>query len=265
MKRFSAITAASLLAFSGASYANVDEIPDVETDKGSGFHGIVGLGAMNAPEYVGGSENETIAVPLINVNYNDTFYFKFNRAGWKFWKPSEKFFLGLELGRRAGWEKEDLESSFDNIENISSPQLEERDAIVLAGINAGYKSGRFNAEISILGGSADENVNDVEPGGEVVVRASYTFIANEKFTLSAAAKVESLSEDTVEYLYGTPTYKGDSTTNATIALVGTYNLNKSWVIMAAAGGTSLGDEIADSPLVADDSQSIALLGAAYKF
>ncbi|MFD2165073.1 MipA/OmpV family protein [Thalassotalea euphylliae] len=258
-------TLASILcASSFSAMANLDDIPDTSVKSGKGFHGMIGAGALNVPEYVGGDDAETEAVPLINVDYNDTLYWKFNRGGWWFWKPGKgDIRVGLEVGMRQGWERDDLKSSLNF--DISGPQYKEVENAILAGVNVAYHSGRFTAELSLLGSSADENFYDEEPGTEIVLRTSYTFIATKQFSLTASAKVEALSEDTVNYFYGINGYEGDSTTNFSVGALATYRFSKQWLALAGANFTSLGDEIKDSPIVADDSQTAALVGVAYTF
>ena len=256
----------SLLLTSTLSYANMDEIPELDAKKGSGLHGLVGIGAMSVPDYVGGSENEVHAIPLININYHDTYYIKFNRAGWWFWRPSHSNFrVGAELGFRQGWERDDLKESLDTMFDLSNPQYKKVDDSILYGLNAAFQAGRFSAEISLLNSSADENFYDQEPGTELVLRASYSIMATRNFNVTASTKVEALSEDTTDFLYGINGYAPDSAVNVSFAVIGSYKFSKNWLMLGGAGVNLLDDEIADSPIVEDDTQSMALLGVAYSF
>ncbi|REL36816.1 MipA/OmpV family protein [Thalassotalea euphylliae] len=251
---------------STTSYANLGEVPDIDTAKGSGLKGMLGLGAMSVPEYIGGNENETEVLPIINLTYQDKFYFRFNRGGWWFWQPQNSHLnAGLEVGFRRGWEREDLVTSLSDSLDLSGPQFNETDDAILAGVNVEYSNNGFSTEVSLLTASADENFYGEDPGIELILRASYTMVFSPKFSLSTSSKIEVLSKDTVNYYYGVNGYEGDLALNVSLAAIGAYRVTDNWLVLGSLGVNFLGSEIADSPLVADDSQSIAILGAAYSF
>ena len=183
---------------------------------------LIGAGVMSIPDYAGGSENETHAIPLINVSYNDSYYFKFNRGGWWFWQPKENNFrFGLEVGFRQGWDQEDLEASLEDMFDLSDPQFNEVDNIILVGLNTAFNYGNFNVDVSVMTGSADENYYGEEPGTELVLRASYTLKPRKNVTVTASTRIEALSEDTVNYLYGVNDYQGEFATNVGLNVIGT--------------------------------------------
>lgn len=255
-----------LYLVSSTSYANLGEIPDISTAKGSGFQGMLGLGVMSVPEYIGGSENETEALPIINLTYQDKFYFRFNRAGWWLWQPQNSHLnAGLEVGFRRGWEREDLVDSLSDTLDLSGPQFNETDDAILAGLNVEYRHNGFSTELSLLTASADENFYGEDPGLEMILRASYTMVFTPQFSLSTSSKIEVLSKETVNYYYGVNDYDGDLALNVSLAATGAYRVSDNWLILGSLGVNFLGSEVVDSPLVADDSQSIAILGASYSF
>ena len=83
------------------------------------------------------------------------------------------------------------------------------------------------------------------------------------------AKLEMLSEDAVGYLYydtvEDSAFKPDSAVNASLGLIGTYNINKDWMLIGAVLATGYDDSIADAPGVTEDSSTTALFGATYRF
>ena len=283
MKNNTILASTVLLAFSTTAFAempSVEAIPDMDTktEKApSGFRGMVGLAAANMPEYVGSDETETTGLPLINLSYNDTYYIKFNRIGATWAIGDSGFKLGVELTTRKGWDSSDVKNSsfYDELSpteklNIEPALKNDRDKIILFGPVASYKKGDWTAELALYGGKADEvnagiddngNAVKVEPGGEIVAKLGYRLFSHGKFNLTGQLKVEALSEDTVEYLYGVD----DSATNIAGTLIGMYAINKKWVVMGAVSVTSLDDTISDSIIVDDDTPTIALLGVAYAF
>lgn len=257
IKKILTLALALNLSFYTYAASDLESIPDMPIkEKKAGFHGIIGLGAANLAKFSGAEDNETIGIPIINVDYNDIVYFKFNRLGTWLWKPTNDVKVGLELGMRKGWDAEDIQLN----------GLQDRDNIIVFGVNSAYNKGNFKAEVSLLAGSADDNEFDESPGSELVTRFGYTFLKTNRTTVTATVKVELLSEETVTYLYGTSTNDSlDATTNVTAALSSTYRLGARWIAIGALGMQTLGDEITDSEIVEDDTQSIALLGVSYAF
>lgn len=249
-----ALSLASVSAFATSTVGSMNSVPDVNSDSKKGFHGQIGLGAASMPEYIGAKDSETVGVPLINVSYNDTFYFKFNRLGAWFYKNDNGFRVGGVLTRQAGYDKGDLPTSLKFIGD--------RDDTMLVGINAAYKKGMFSAEAGFLAGTGDNKKTDEgSEGGKFYVQAGYTFLATPKYTLTGMVKLENWDEDLVQYYYGAK----DASTNVTVGLVGTYKLTNKWTLLGAVTATSLGDEIADSPIVEEDSSNMVLIGATYSF
>lgn len=249
-------TALALALASTSAMANLDSIPDVENGAKKGFHGSVGIAVASMPEYVGGDDAETTALPLINVSYNDTFYFKYNRLGAWAYKGDNGFRVGGVITQHKGWESSDG----DLLENYK-----DRDASTMAGVNVAYAKGMFNSEAGYV-----VDVSDESDGAKFYAQATYTMLATPKYTLSIVAKVEALDDDLTEYYYSgfnedNSIYVADAATNVTLGLIGTYNINKKWKVIAAVTATSLDDEIADSPLVEEDTHNIALIGASYSF
>ena len=243
----------SISVFANSTIDSMNSVPDVKNESKKGFHGQVGLGAINKSEYLGSDDSETIAVPLINVSYNDTFYFKLNRLGAWFYKNNQGFRVGGVITTQGGYDKEDLPKNY---------QLFDRDSTTLIGVNAQYKRGMFSAEAGFLLGTGD-NAKDDEgsEGGKLYVQAGYTFVATSQYTLTGTVKIENWNEDLVEYYCGNK----DSAMNVTAGVIGTYNINKKWTLIGAATVTSMGDEITDSPIVVNDSSNMLLIGATYSF
>lgn len=252
-----ALTSASV--FAASTIGNVTNIPDVKKDLEHGFHGQVGLAVANLPEYVGGDDLETTVLPLINVSYNDRFYFKFNRLGAWLYKSDNGFRVGGVVTNHAGYDAGDVPDYLrDNL-------VEDRDDSTMLGINAEYKKGMFSAEVGYL-----QDISDTSDGAKMYIQANYTVLAAPKYTLTLVAKAEQLDDDMTSYYYSAINddnsfYTAKSATNLTIGTVGTYKINDKWTAIGALTVTSLGDEITDSPLVEKDTYNMVLVGATYSF
>ncbi len=252
MKR---LTVATVFFVSGSAFAgsgvvgNIGDVSAPSGDAAGGWKVQLGVGAINAQTFPGVDDTETNGVPLINVSYNDTFYFEFNKLGAWLWKPENTGFrIGLVATPRKGYDKGDG----------PNPLLEVDDT-ALAGIRAKWKSGMFSLNASLLGSSEDDS------GGEARLQANYTFIANKTGSLTGFAKVEALSEDAVDYFYYANSDTGDSSTIASLGLLGTYKVAAQWTVMGAVMASSYGDEISDAPGVTEDSGTTALIGLTYTF
>jgi outer membrane scaffolding protein for murein synthesis (MipA/OmpV family) len=249
-----ALSLVSVSVFANSTLGSMSNVPDVKHEAKKGFNGQVGLGLANISEYVGAKNNESILVPLINVNYNDTFYIKFNRLGAWFYKSDNGFRVGGVLTRQAGYDKKELPDGLIN-------KVGKEDT-TLVGVNAQYKKGKFSAEAGFLMGMGDNGKNDEgSDGGKFYAQAGYTFLATSQYTLTGMVKVAKWDEDLVEYYYGNK----DASTNVTVGLVGTYKLNDKWTMLGVVTAASLGDEITDSAIAEDDSSNMILLGATYSF
>jgi len=227
-----------------------EQVQAKKDDWTSGFHGMVGVAAINTPTYAGVDDQETIGAPLINVHWKDTVYFEYNKiGGWLFKSDDKTFRVGLVARSRKGCDRGDC--------NIVGHEV---DDYGVAGVRAKWRNGRFSIDASVLGASEEDS------GGEAEFIAKYTFLANKQMTLTAMAKFEMLSEDAVDYLYYADTDANiDAVTNVSLGVIGTYNLSANWTMIGAVLATSYGDDLSDAPGVTEDSGTTALLGATYRF
>lgn len=248
--------------FASSFVGKISHLPDVENKSKKGFHGQVGLGLAVLPTYIGADSTETSLLPLINVNYNDRFYFNANRLGAWVYQANYGVRLGGVITSHAGYDSDDLPNYLkDNL-------VFKRDDSIMAGVNAEFKRGMFSVEAGIV-----TDVSSASKGEKSYIQASYTVLAKPKYSLTIMAKAEMLDSDMTEYYYNsfydetstTPDYVAKSATNITLGAVGTYKINNKWTAMGAITATSLGDEIADSPLVENDSYNMVLVGATYSF
>lgn len=248
-----ALSIASTSVIASSEIGDLENIPDVESKAKQGLHGQVGIAIARMPEYIGGKDDENKILPLINVSYNDRFYFKFNRLGAWIYKSDNGFRVGGVISQHKGWESDDS----DLLAGKS-----DRDDSTMAGINAAYAKGKFNSEIGYV-----TDISNESDGSKFYAAATYTMLATRNYTLSATAKVSVLDEDLTSYYYSDADtgYEADSATNISLGLIGTYNISKKWTAIAAVTANSLDDEISDSPLVEDDTHNMVLMGVTYSF
>jgi outer membrane scaffolding protein for murein synthesis (MipA/OmpV family) len=255
----SSAAAALLFASSAAMAGVVSDVGsaadhDVEQND-KDWSGLVGLAILSAPEYMGSEDTEASGVPVIIVDYKDTAYFKVNRGGYWFLKTNKDFRMGALIKIRPGaWEKDD-----DSIEDLGPipAGFDEPDAQVEAGINAQYKVGMLTIEGQLTSG---EDVN-------AALSLNYDLIKSKEMVLTAQVSIEALGEDTVRYNWfgDIGSADADAAVNTTIGLVGLYSLTPEWKLTYGVLATSLADEIKDSPIVEEDSFTVAFIGALWAF
>lgn len=254
------LTLSSSAALAGGM-GDVATLPDTKVDADEGFTGMIGLGALSRPEYIGSDQNEGKAVPLINVNYRDIAYIKFNRAGLWFWKPQD---TGLRFGAlvkpRTGWRRNDG----DRLSGMDT-----RDDSVEAGLNIAWHYDRAVFEAAYL-----TDMSDASDGDSAFINFAYSFVQSPQWNLRGQVGFEYLDDDVTGYYWGVPSsearpsrraYSPDEEWNASVALIATYSLSDSWAILGGAVYTSLGDEISDSPIVEEDNYTSGFIGAVWKF
>ncbi len=254
------IAALSLAVFTNLAWADVvsdaGSIPDYESkDDDKDWSGMLGLAALNAPEYWGSEDDEGTAAPVIIVDYKDTAYFRVNRGGYWFWKPNDSLRVGaLVKLRPAAWEDDD-----DSIEDLGPlpAGFDEPDAQAEPGLNLMWRSGEVSAEVQVTSG---EDTN-------VAASFDYRLTVSDQTSLTLRVGVEVLGEDEVKYQwYGdTSGADVDSATNTSLSLIGMTRLNPSWSVFYGATTTSLDDEIDDSIIVEEDTYTVAFVGAGWHF
>ena len=254
------VATASTSTFAGVA-SDVGAIPahdTVKTDKD--WSGMLGLALLSAPEYISSGDTESSGAPIIIVDYKDTAYFKVNRGGYWFYKPSETFRVGALVKLRPGaWEDDD--DSLEDLALARPASFDEPDAQAEAGVNFLVQSGKVEFEGQFLSGE-DINVN---------LSLKYHLIRSKESTLTVAFEAESLGEDTVLYnWYGDDdafdvNSSLDSATNTSLSLIGTYSLNAEWKLLYGVKATSLDDAIKDSPIGDEDNYNLGFLGAAWVF
>jgi outer membrane protein len=240
---------------------DVASLPETRTEAGTGLHGMLGIAALNQPEYIGSDNDETRAVPLININYNDIAYIKFNRAGVWFWKtPDTGVRFGAVIKPRRGW---------DDSDGSRLSGMNDRDDSIEAGLNLAWYFDHGELEFAYL-----TDVSDESDGDSAYINLAYTLVENPQWRLRGVVNLEYLDDDVTDYYWGVrqseaipgrPRYKPDDAWNTSAGLVATYSFSPSWALLGGAVYTVLGDDIEDSPIVEDDDYVTAFAGVAWTF
>jgi outer membrane protein len=265
------ITAAALMMASVTALAGVvgdlDDLenigdPAVIQKKAPGnFTGLVGIGVLSHPEYIGSDKEDTAFVPLINVSYKDTVYLDLSSLGAWFWKSADTSLrIGVLARSRRGWEQQD------------DPVLSgmgDRDDSIEAGLNVAWRYAAADVEVGYL-----TDISNDSDGNSAYFNLGYMFVRTPQWRLRANLNLEYVDDDVTSFYWGVPpslatagrpAYSPDAAWNTTLGLTANYAISEKWNVAAGATYNMLGDEIGDSPIVKDDNYYTIFAGLGWKF
>ncbi|HEU4779510.1 MAG TPA: MipA/OmpV family protein [Steroidobacteraceae bacterium] len=147
--------------------------------------------------------------------------------------------------------------------------LEDRHSTVDIGLDAGIQGKWGSLSLEVL---ADALGN--HEGGEATISYEYEFAVTERLAITPSLGVSYYNEKLADYYFGVRPgeardmrvqYQPGASGVATAGVTMTYGLTESWTLVGVVQHMSLGDELADSPLVAEESSTTAVIGALYRF
>lgn len=207
--------------------------------------GYLGAGALYMSRYTGGTRYETDPIPLAMIDYKETAYIHFDRAGVRMWSSRDKkMALGIAAEPRFGYHAEDgarlagMSTRRDAIEGGAVfewelPSLSLSLAYFTDWSRAtGGQSWRFSAGRQLVdGGPWDIDASiDLDYADAKIARYYFGVRADE----STAAR---------------PAYQPRAALISTLGFSGAYKLNKSYALLFGSGLSFLGASAADSPIV----------------
>jgi len=269
MKR---VLAAALMALSGSasvcvSAGAMDDLiviaPLDNSVRGAGLHGEVLAAVVTRPKYSGSQTSSVVALPLINISYNDTLYFNVHRLGyWLPWKFEDgKVRFGLLAEQQRG---------FVATDGALLAGMSDRDAATEAGVNVAWDSPIGYLDFAYL-----NDVSDTHDGSAVKVMFSTRLIERGKLFIKASGGYERMSRSAVSYYYGVksseatatrPQYAAaDSTIHTYVALDARYRISKQWSLNAHLSNNKLGEQIENSPVVDRTNVTVGYIAAGWHF
>ena len=147
--------------------------------------------------------------------------------------------------------------------------LEDRHSTIDMGLDAGIQGNWGSLSIEVL---ADVLGN--HEGFEAGITYEYEFAVTERLAFTPSLGVSYYDEKLADYYFGVrpgeardsrAAYQPDASGVATATMTMSYALTKDWTLVGVIQLMELGDELADSPLVAEKSSTTAVIGAMYRF
>lgn len=224
---------------------------------------VLGLGVVYRDKvYQGYDDDEKWQpIPLI-IWENDKFFFRATTAGWKLISDETWEVAAIAEFRGDGYDSSDA----DILQGMS-----DRDQALDAGAHLIWRAGNgFGLKAVWVA-----DVSNKHEGYEIRGEAFYAKKIGD-FVLQPSVSVIQQSDDTVDYYYGVksgeaiagirPAYQADQETNYRAQLAVNWNPGGSnWQILFGGRFDFLGDEIDDSPIVADSTMFMGFFAAGYRF
>lgn len=254
---------ASVNANAGALDDLIVVAPLDSSVRGEGLHGEVLAAAVARPKYSGSETASVVALPLINISYNDALYFNVRRLGyWLPWQADAgKVRFGLLAEQQRGFEASD---------GVLLRGMATRETATEAGVNIAWDSPIGYLDMAYL-----NDVSDTHKGSAVKVMFSTKLIERGKIFIKASGGYERMSQRTVTYYYGVRPAEvtairagyvsADSTIHTYLALDARYRINQNWSIDGQLSNNKMGEQIEKSPIVDKTNVTVVYLAVGRHF
>jgi MipA family protein len=229
----------------------------------------LGAGAVQVPEYPGGDENRTEALPLISVRYKRFFLGGAPGSGSPgglgvYLVDGESLRMGAIISR-------DAMDPRDESDDARLRGLGDIDATVRAGLFTSYRFGWLT-----LSASAMTDVGDKQQGTTANLDAEFTYRPIPKLILSGGPGVSWSNDEYMQTFFGVtndqasrsafaPYTAGGGVSVIRASIGAQYLVTRHWFVGARSTATRLQGDAADSPIVAEKNQILHALFFGYRF
>jgi outer membrane protein len=222
ISRISLAIAALLTAAAASAQEAKVPVQSADSDK-TGWNGTVGAGPMFLPKYTGGQSQQVLPLPLLSINYDETFYVEIQRVGvYVLSSEDKKFGLGLAAEPRLGFTPSD------------GPRVAGM-ATRRASIEGGFT---IDLDLDVLAFSAAwlNDLNRTSRGQSLRFSVYAPVIKNKSGEIGLIAGADHMNSATSRYFFGVraneatatrAAYTPKSGTSASIGFGGTYRLGES--------------------------------------
>ena len=246
-----AILSLGLMLFVSTAIA---ETPDA--DKHTGWNGTAGFGPIVFPKYTGGKSNRVWPVPLLSINYDETFYVEIQRIGvYILASDDKKIGLGIAAEPRFG---------FSGGDGARIAGMATRRDSIEAGLTFDWDFDVIAFSVAYFG-----DVNRTSRGSSMRASVYKQLLKNDRWDFGVLLGYDRMNAKVSNYYFGVtpseatpsrPFYSPGAAGNVSLGLSGTYNFNKRNAIMFGVNSTRLGKSAADSPIVEVRRANVYYLG-----
>ncbi|HEX7802643.1 MAG TPA: MipA/OmpV family protein [Pseudoxanthomonas sp.] len=241
--------------------SHAQEPPGSETTDESVSHWSLGIAAVLRDSEYAGEGNRTLVVPSVSYE-GEWFYWRGATLGYRLAKTDHFSLDGFVAARLDGIDADDFGVDELAERGVDRDLLEDRDHSADAGLSATWKGAAGELELD-----ARADITGTSEGYQVSVDYRYP-IRIGRVTVKPAIGATMLSDDMANYYYGTldeevargvVDYKPGSATIPHVGVSVVVPFASKWMFIGNAQLRSLPDEIQDSPLVEEGTDSVSLL------
>ena len=227
---------------------------------GKAWNGYAGAGIGAFPKYTGGKGSEVVPVPLLLLEYKETFYVDFLRAGVRLWSSEDKkLALGLAAEPRFGYKAGD---------GALLGGMNRRRHSLEAGPNLEWET-RF-ASISV---GLFSDVTGASKGSSLRALAYKQLIDNPQWDIGVYAGLEREDRKVINYYFGVQTaevtanraiYQPGAATHGTLGIAGAWKFSPRYALLFGVQNTRLGGAAAGSPIVETRNAPLGYVGLGWQ-
>ena len=247
---------AAMLFCPGPGHAQDTDQPAEKT-----LDGYLGAGAMVMPRYTGGAGYEMQPVPLAMIEYKETAYIHFDRAGVRLWSSRDKTMaLGIAAQPRFGFHARDGERL--------TGMATRRDAI------EGGAAFEWQRPTWSLSAAWFTDWSGTSGGRSFDLSVDRDLLERGPWDISAYFDFDYADTNITRYYFGVradeatatrPYYQPGAAVISSVGLTGAYLLNRNYALLFGGELSSLGAAAADSPIVQRRNGLMAYLGLGLAF
>ena len=211
----------------------------------TGWSGTATLGPVIFPKYVGGKGTEVWPLPILSINYDETFYVEIQRVGvYLLASDDKKIGLGLAAEPRFGFSAKDgrlLQGMSKRRDSIEGGPTFDLDFDVIA------------FSVAYFG-----DLNRSSRGGSIRASLYKPLVKDDRWEVGSLLAFDAMNSRLANYFFGVrpteatalrPEYRPGKGISTSVGVSGTYKLDKQHTLMFGAIATRLPRAVAASPIV----------------
>lgn len=228
-----------------------------EAEEGSaGWKGTAGVGVIAFPKYIGGKQTRVLPIPLLSINYNDTFYIELQRAGvYLLASNDKKLGLGLAVEPRFGYAGKDG--------TLLTGMATRRDSL------EGGPTFDWDFDVVAISIAWFGDLDRSSRGKSLRTAVYVPILKNDFWDAGALLAADRMNGRLADYYFGVPAteanasrpqYRAGAGTHISLGLSGTYRLHNRHALMFGWNATRLSHGARNSPLVEAPRADLFYLG-----
>ena len=238
----------------------LSQAQSIPSAAGKAWTGYAGAGVGMFPKYTGGKSIDAVPVPLLLLEYKETFYVDFVRAGVRLWSTGDKkFAVGIAAEPRFGYRAGD---------GTRLTGMSTRRHGLEVGPNLEWETKFASFSLGVFG-----DVTKASKGVSTRALVYKQLIDNAQWDIGVYAGLERESSKVTNYYFGVQAaeanaaraqYQPGAATHGTIGISGAWKFSPRYALLMGVQNTRLGATAANSPIVETRNAPIAYFGLGWQ-